>query len=163
MGLYTKQSDGVQPEKSMVGCLVATAGMVLVIAIVALWQGAGFVFGQAESARVAQAERAMLRIEAAAAELLEDTGAPSLEALFAPDALDDLDAEAESRWLLQVLRRGKNAPMPLQDEYREKMAEEYIDFTADPWQQPWRLSRPSPEDEKPILVTHSKMEMKGEE
>lgn len=156
MGLYTKQSDGVQPEKSMVGCLVATAGMVILIAIIAVWQGAGFVFGQAEAAREAQAERARLRIEAAAAELLEDTGAPSLEALFAPGAFDDLDAEAESRWLLQVLRRGKSAPMPLQDEYREKMAEEYIDFTADPWQVPWQLRRPKPDEDKPIIATHSK-------
>lgn len=157
MGLYTKQSDGVQPEKSMVGCLVATGGMVIIIAVIALWQGAGFVFGKAESARESQAERAMRHIEAAAAEMLEDTDAPSLEALFVPDAFDDLDAEAESRWLLQVLRRGKDAPMPLQDEYRTKMQDQYIDFTADPWQEPWRLRRPGPEEEKPIIATHSKM------
>ena len=156
MGLYTKQSDGVQPEKSMIGCLVATAGMVGVIAIIALWQGAGFIFGQAESARGAQAERAILRIEAAARELLEDTEAPSLESLFAPGAFDDLDPEAESRWLLQVLRRGKTAPMPLQEAFREKMKDQYIDFTADPWQEPWRLSRPGPEDDRAVVATHSR-------
>jgi len=156
MGLYSKQVDGANPEKSLLGCLVATAGMVLIVGILMLLQGSPFVFGKAEAAREAQAARAVLRIEAAAQRLAEDTGVEDLRQIFEVEGQQP-DQDGLSMWLLLALYQGNKAKVPLRAEVREKMANQYIDFNIDPWGQPYRLSLPtrSNEDQPLVVVQHS--------
>jgi len=151
MGLYTKQ-EGVHPEKSLVGCLVATVGMVAIIAVYAIVQGTPFILGNAEAARQAQAQRAMDRIVAAAAALAEDAEVERLDGLFKAEALDDADPEALSRWLRQVLRHGAASDAPLRDEVRDAIQNEYIDFGQDPWGRSYELALPDSDGEAYVVV-----------
>ena len=117
------------------GFLIVVFALLFVVGVIVLPQPGISCHGKSREAR-ANAE--MKTAELAITKILKDTGAARARDLFSdPNTLngttpqETLERHTDAVHLL--LSRGKNAPLDLRPELRNRLGDLYIDFALDPW------------------------------
>jgi hypothetical protein len=138
--LYEKTE--ANPEKSLAGCLVATAAMMGVVAVLALAEGGAFIGGRGDYAKMLMAERGVEEVREAVQAVLADAGVATVAQLFDPAATEGADATVQRccDWFADVLERGHGADVPLRPEIRERLKAQYLRPAHDPWGRPYCVS-----------------------
>jgi hypothetical protein len=160
MGLYTK-TEAVQPEKSMLGCMVATALLVFTIGAVAVWGRAQFVLGDTEKADRLMAERAAARFLDGLEQAMQDAGVSSPAELFKTDEAfapprTVEEAERQTQLLRAVLFNGASAEAQLRDELRAHLKNEaYAARLSDPWGRGYYMVSATTEEGAPAVAVLS--------
>ncbi|MCC6144765.1 MAG: hypothetical protein IT368_13240 [Candidatus Hydrogenedentes bacterium] len=134
------KQEKADPRRSVPGCLIATAGMV-VATIAFLYLSEHFIDRPLE--RMNKAEDEIAAAEAALQALLKDAGVPAMTELFTEVPLDEESllhtVELQSAAAYDLLRFGKGANQPLKDAVREKLQDSYLELSGDPWGNNYRF------------------------
>ncbi len=158
MRLYEKRE--ATPALSTLGCLVATAGMVLVLCGLARLFGAQPVFlTKPEEQQNRMALNGVNKINDAVKQLADDVGLASFHAFCVTqttvtrqaNGAEVLSMEPDARQhqgasftdlapvILPLLREGRNTKAGVPEAWRSKMRDIYFDITEDPWGRSWYI------------------------
>jgi hypothetical protein len=134
------KQEKANPARSVPGCLIATAGMVLVT-LAFLYLSERFIERPLDRMQVAQEDVAAA--DAALKALLADAGVSTLGEIFTQAPLDAESllhtVELQSAAAYDLLLHGKDAKLPIKDEIRAKLKDSYLELPQDPWDNDYRF------------------------